>query len=68
MKKCVAIYEKSVNYSGYQILQEIVFRGDKSKLSKYAQKKLSELKLDSKKKNNYVPTFQPPKRIKRVSF
>lgn len=39
IKKCVEIYEKSVNYSGYQILQEIVFRGDKSKLSEFAQNK-----------------------------
>ena len=59
IKKCVEIYEKSVNYSGYQILQEIVFRGDKSKLSEFAQKKLSELESDSKEKANYVPEFKP---------
>ena len=59
IKKCVEIYEKSVNYSGYQILQEIVFRGDKSKLSEFAQKKLTELESDSKNKVDYVPTFGP---------
>jgi hypothetical protein len=59
IKKSVEIYEKSVNYSGYQILQEIVFRGDKTKLSEFAQKKLSELESDSKDKANYVPKFGP---------
>lgn len=59
IKKCVEIYEKSVNNSGYQILQEIVFRGDKSKLPEYARKKLTELESDSKKTVNYVPKFNP---------
>lgn len=59
IKKCVDIYEKSVNYSGYQILQELVFRGDKSKLSEFAQKKLSELEADSKQKAKYIPKFNP---------
>ena len=61
IKNCVEIYEKSVNYSGYQILQEIVFRGDKSKLSEFAQNKLKELEADSKKKAHYVPKFSPKK-------
>ena len=59
IKKCVEIYEKSVNYSGHQILQEIVFRGEKSKLSHYAQKKLTELESDSKEKAKYVPKYNP---------
>lgn len=59
IKNCVEIYEKSVNYSGYQILQEITFRGDKSKLSEYAQKKLTALESDSKKKTNHIPEFLP---------
>ena len=59
IKKCVEIYEKSVNYSGYQILQEIMFRGDKSKLSEFAQNKLTELEADSKKKTGYIPKFTP---------
>ena len=59
IKHCVEIYEKSVKNSGYQILQEIVFRGEKSKLSIYAQQKLTELELDSEKKVNYIPKYQP---------
>ena len=35
IKKCVEIYEKSVNYSGTKILQDITFRGEKSKLTEY---------------------------------
>ena len=57
--KCVEIYEKSVNYSGYQILQEITFRGDKKRLSEFAQKKIAELESDSKKKTDYIPEFKP---------
>ena len=59
IKKCVEVYEKSVNYSGYQILQEIVFRGDKTKLSEFAQNKMAKLESDSKKKADYVPEFKP---------
>lgn len=59
IKKCIDIYEKSVNYSGNQILKELVFRGDKSKLSEFAQNKLSELESDSKQKTKYVPKFNP---------
>ena len=59
IKKCVAIYEKSVNNSGYQILQDIVYRGDKSELPKYAQEKLNQLETDSKQKANYIPKFNP---------
>lgn len=57
IKKCVEIYEKSVNYSGTKILQDITFRGEKHMLSEYALKKLTNLELDSKKKSNYIPTF-----------
>lgn len=59
IKKCVDIYEKSVNYSGHQILHELVYRGDKTKLPEYAQKKMLALEADSKKKVNYVPQFKP---------
>lgn len=65
IKKCVEIYEKSVNYSGNQILQEIVFRGDKSKLSKFAQQKLTDLELDSEKKTKYVPKYNPKQNIQK---
>jgi len=63
MKKCVELYEQSVNYSGYQILQEIVFRGDSSKLPVYAQQKLSELELDSYRKMHHIPKFTPKKAV-----
>jgi hypothetical protein len=58
IKKSVEIYEKSVNYSGTKILQDITFRGDKTKLSEYGKNKLKELELDSKKKSNYIPKFK----------
>ena len=58
IKQCVEIYEKSVNYSGYQILNELVFKGEKSELPKYAQEKLTQLEQDSKEKKNYVPDFR----------
>jgi len=59
IKQCVEIYEKSVNHSGNKILQDITYRGDKSKLSEYGKRKLSELEQDSKKNSKYVPTFSP---------
>jgi hypothetical protein len=59
IKKCVEIYEKSVNHSGTKILQDITFRGDKTKLSEYGKNILTELELDSKKKSNYIPKFTP---------
>lgn len=65
IKMCVDIYEKSVNHSGYQILQEIVFRGDKYKLPHYAQEKLAELESDSRKKMNYIPKFNPKLNIQK---
>lgn len=57
IKKSVDAYQKSVNYSGYQILQEITFRGDKSKLSEYGRTKLNELENDSSERVNYIPKF-----------
>jgi len=57
--KCVEIYEKSVNYSGTQILNDIMFRGDKNQLSEYGRKKLSLLEKDSQQKSNYIPRFSP---------
>jgi hypothetical protein len=68
IKKCVEIYEKSVNYSGNQILQEIVFRGDKSRLSKFAQQKLTDLEIDSEKKAKYVPKYNPKHNIQKKYY
>ena len=65
IKKCVELYEKSVSYSGHQILREIKFCGDKTKLAEYAKAKLSELESDSETKTGYIPkienNFQKPK-------
>ena len=66
IRKCVSIYEKSVNYSGYQILQDIVFRGDKSKLNDYAKSKLAELELSSREQVNYIPEYKPKRKKSRV--
>ena len=65
IRKCVEVYEKSVNYSGNRILTELVFRGEKSKLPKYAQQKLTELELDSKKKVNHIPKFYPKSNMQK---
>tara|TARA_B110000046_G_C13025195_1_gene413607 strand:+ start:7770 stop:8294 length:525 start_codon:yes stop_codon:yes gene_type:complete len=59
IKQSVEIYEKSVNYSGTKILEDITFRGDKAKLSEFGKKKLVELESDSKKESNYIPSFLP---------
>ena len=58
IKKCVEIYEKSVNYSGNQILKELIFRGDKSKLSEFGQRKLEALEFNSKQVTGTVPTYK----------
>ena len=67
IKKSVEIYEKSVNYSGTEILKDITFRGDRTKLSEFGQKKLTELELSSKKKSNYIPKFTPITNRKKKS-
>jgi hypothetical protein len=61
-KKSIEAYKKTVNNSGYQILQEITFRGDKDKLPEYAKRKLIELESDSKQKVDYVPKFSPKRK------
>lgn len=58
IKKCVEMYEKSVNYSGNQILKELIFRGDKSKLSEYGQRKLESLEFNSKLVAGTIPTYK----------
>lgn len=58
-RKSIEAYRSTVNNSGYQILQEITFRGDKEKLPEYAKRTLIELEADSRQKVNYVPHFGP---------
>ena len=59
IKRSIEVYLNSVNHSGYQILQDITFRGKKELLSPYARQKLIELEQDSKQKVKVVPTFSP---------
>lgn len=61
IKRSIATYEQSVNFSATKILNDIVFRGDKNKLPEYAKKKLIALEKDSLDKSNYIPAFSPKK-------
>lgn len=63
VRKCVAKYEGTVNYSARQILFDLKFRGDKELLSDYAKKKLIALEEESMQKSGYVPNFTPKERI-----
>lgn len=58
MKEAVEIYRYSLSNSGNAILKDIVFRGDKDKLSNYAKKILKELESDSYKKTKHIPVFK----------
>jgi len=57
IRECVELYEKTVNYSGNKILNDIKFKGNKSLLNSYAQDKIKKLEEDSLTKTNYIPTF-----------
>ena len=57
IKACVELYEKSVNLSGNQILKDITFRGDRSKLTEYARAKLEALEANSMSVVGSVPTY-----------
>lgn len=61
INRCIEIYKNSVNNSGNQILKDIVFRGDKTKLSFHLQSTLNELEKDSFEKTKNIPNFQPKK-------
>lgn len=64
ISKCIEIYKNSVNNSGNQILKDIVFRGDKNKLSINQQTILKELEKNSLEKTKTVPNFQSKKNQK----
>lgn len=66
ISKCIEIYKNSVNNSGNQILKDIVFRGDKNKLSINQQTILKELEKNSLEKTKTVPNFQPKKNQKNL--
>jgi hypothetical protein len=58
MNEAVTIYLKSVNESGWKILNDIKFRGDRKKLSVFANQQLNEFELLSKKETGRIPTFR----------
>jgi hypothetical protein len=64
MKEAVEIYRNTFSNSGNAILKDIVFRGDKSKLSDYTKNILKELESDSLKKTKRIPDFKPKNREK----
>ena len=64
IKKCVEIYEKSVNHSSQQILKDIVFRGDKNSLPEYSRNRLNQLEIDSQEKYNIIPEYKPKQKLK----
>ncbi|MCT4665591.1 MAG: hypothetical protein N4A45_10190 [Flavobacteriales bacterium] len=57
ISKCVSIYEKSMNNSGFRILNDLVFRGNKKDLPIYGQKKLEELEENSLAFYHSIPEF-----------
>ena len=66
ISKCIEIYKNSVNNSGNQILKDIVFRGDKNKLSINQQTILKELEKNSLEKTKTVPNLQKKKNQKNL--
>lgn len=64
MKQAVELYKNSLGNSGNAILKDIVFRGDKNKLSNHAKDILKELESDSLKKVKRVPDFKRKQREK----
>ena len=64
IRDCVEIYEKSVSFSGNQILNDIKFRGDKSNLNQYAKAKLTELEDRSKLETGNIPIFKSENNVK----
>ena len=61
IERCIEIYKNSVNNSGNQILKDIIFRGNKNKLSANQQTILNELEKDSFEKTKNIPHFNSKK-------
>jgi hypothetical protein len=64
MKEAVEIYRSSLSNSGNAILKDMVFRGDKNKLSAYSLNIIKELEADSFKKTRHIPNFERKSREK----
>lgn len=56
--ECIAIYMDSVNNSGFTILNDLKFRGDKNKLPTFAQERMTSFEEDSFERTNSVPRFK----------
>ncbi|MCA6068638.1 hypothetical protein JI747_015765 [Chryseobacterium sp. RG1] len=67
MKEAIEMYRNTFSNSGNAILKDIVFRGDKDKLSNYAKNILKELESDSYKKTKHIPDFKRKRREKGTS-
>ena len=65
VRRCIELYEKSLDNSGRLILEDIKFRGDKNLLSLTAQTKLNELETDSFNKWKYIPKFKLNRAIRK---
>jgi hypothetical protein len=58
MDEAVTIYLDSVNKSGWKILNDIQFQGDKDNLNDFAKQHLTEFEEWSKKETGRIPTFR----------
>jgi len=58
MDEAVTIYLDSVNKSGWKILNDIQFQGDKNNLNDFAKQRLTEFEEWSKKETGRIPTFR----------
>ena len=61
MDKAVTIYLDSVNKSGWKILNDIQFQGNKDNLNEFAKQRLTEFEEWSKKETGRIPTFRKKK-------
>lgn len=55
IQKSIEVYEKSVNYSSFQILKDLKYKGHKTALPEYARKKLLTLENDIKGMGHGLP-------------
>ncbi len=58
MDEAVTIYLDSVNRSGWKILNDIQFQGDKGNLNDFAKQRLTEFEEWSQKETGRIPTFR----------
>ncbi|WKZ58843.1 MAG: hypothetical protein QY309_13390 [Cyclobacteriaceae bacterium] len=61
MDEAVTIYLDSVNKSGWKILSDIQFQGNKDNLNNFAKQQLTQFEEWSKKETGHIPTFRRKK-------